>query len=255
MPAVARISITPLKSTALQHPERVVLGPHGVAENRRFFLVDEAGRLLRASKHPALFSISATYDASRDRLAVRLPDGIVVAGDAGADGERVVVDFWGRATPGRIVAGPYAELLAALLGLRVRLVRAEEDGGGSDDAPVTLVSSASVHELARHAGRAAVDARRFRALFELDGLAPHEEDGWQGRRVRLGAAVVRVGGPVPRCDVTQRDPESGARDLETLRAIKSYRGRGAAGQLDFGVYAEVVEPGPVAVGDEVVPEG
>ncbi len=88
-------------------------------------------------------------------------------------------------------------------------------------------------------------------LLEVEGTAAHEEDGWEGRLLRVGGAVLRVGGPVPRCDVTQRDPVTGARDLETLRTIGEYRGRGATGTLDFGVYAEVVESGAVAVGDAV----
>jgi uncharacterized protein YcbX len=48
MPTVARISTTPIRCFALAHPERVTLGPRGVAENRRFVLVDGDGRRLRA---------------------------------------------------------------------------------------------------------------------------------------------------------------------------------------------------------------
>jgi hypothetical protein len=223
-----------------------------VAENRRFFLVDGDGRLLGASKQPRLLAIRAAYAPSAERLTIRLPDGLVIDGDVVADGEPIAADLWGRPTPGHVVGGPYGELLSAFLGVAVRLVRADEDGGGSDDAPVTIVSSASIGELARRAARDWVDPRRFRLLFELDGLQPHEEDGWQGRRMKIGGAVVRVGGPVPRCDVTQRDPDSGRRDLETLRTLAAYRGRGATGSLDFGMYAEVESTGDVAVGDEAV---
>ncbi|HEX7267385.1 MAG TPA: hypothetical protein VF256_08170, partial [Streptosporangiaceae bacterium] len=57
---------------------------------------------------------------------------------------------------------------------------------------------------------------------------------------------------VPRCAATTRDPDRGARDLPTVRMIKSYRGvqvnefgRG----VNFGVYADVVAEGVVRVGD------
>lgn len=253
MPTLARISITPLKSTALQHPERVALGPNGVAENRRFFMIDEAGRLLSAARHPGVFGIVAGYDADRERLALAFPDGSRAEGSALATGEVVTVDFWGRPTGGRLVEGDLAAALAVFVGKPVRLVRAAADGGGCDDHPVTLVSSASVRELARHARRESVDARRFRMLLEVEGTPPHEEDRWDGRLLRVGGAVLRVGGPVPRCDVTQRDPDTGKRDLETLRVIGAYRGRGALRTLDFGVYGDVVEPGDVAVGDPVTP--
>jgi uncharacterized protein YcbX len=252
MPTLVRISVTPLKSTALQHPDRVHLGPDGVAENRRFFLVDADDRLVGAVRHPLLFRMAATYDPGREHLAVRLPDGSTVEGIAEANGDAITVDFWGRPTAGRVMAGTWADALTAALGTPVRLVRADRDGGGVDDRPVTLVSSASVREVARHAGRASVDARRFRILFEVDGVAAHEEDGWDGRLLRIGKAVVRGGGPVPRCAVTQRNPVSGAADLETLKVIAGYRGRGAARSIDFGVYGDVVEPGTVTVGDPVV---
>lgn len=249
--SLVRISITPLKSTALQHPERVRLGPGGVAENRRFFLVDARGRLLGAVRRPVLFRIAASYDAEREHLAIRLPGGSAVEGDAVADGEQITVDFWGRPTPGRVMAGDWADALSAAIGEPVRLVRAEHEGGGVDDRPVTLVSRASVRELARHAQRADVDARRFRILLEIDGVAAHEEDGWDGGLLRVGEAVVRVGGPIPRCAVTQRDPDTGVADLETLKIINGYRGRSTARTLDFGVYGDVVEVGTVVVGDQV----
>lgn len=251
MPTLVRISTTALKSTALQHPDRVHLGPNGVAENRRFFLVDARGRLLGAPRHPVLFRIAATYDAERERLAIRFPDGQAIDGPADAAGDQVTVDFWGRPTQGRLMEGDWNAALSARIGEPVRLVRATHDGGGVDDRPVTLVSSASVRELASRAGLEDVDARRFRILLEIDGVEAHEEDGWDGRLLQVGGSVVRVGGPIPRCDVTQRDPDTGGRDVETLKIIDGYRGRSAARTLDFGVYGDVVEPGAAAVGDPV----
>jgi hypothetical protein len=119
--------------------------------------------------------------------------------------------------------------------------------------PVTIMSSASVARLAREAGLASVDARRFRSLFELDGCTEHEEDGWEGRSVRIGEALVEVGDPVIRCAVTTRDPDTGERDLDTLRLIKSYRGQGPDGEIYFARYGRIVEPGRVRVGDAVQP--
>jgi uncharacterized protein YcbX len=91
-------------------------------------------------------------------------------------------------------------------------------------------------------------------LVDFAGGDPHVEDTWDGRLVRVGGALLRGGGPVQRCAATTRDPDSGAIDLQTLRLITGYRGRqdsvfglGA----NFGVYARVVEPGTVRVGDEI----
>jgi uncharacterized protein YcbX len=89
-------------------------------------------------------------------------------------------------------------------------------------------------------------------LFELEGCGPHEEDTWEGRRFAVGDAVIRVGGPVDRCAVTTRDPDTGERDLDTLRLIKNYRGqRESDGAVLFGVYGQVMQPGRVRVGDSL----
>jgi uncharacterized protein len=124
---------------------------------------------------------------------------------------------------------------------------------------LTMVSAESVAELGRQAGREGdPDARRFRMLLEIEGCAsPHEEDTWDGRQVRVGAAVVRVRGQVPRCVVTTQDPDSGVKDLDTLKTIRRYRGRmtGEDGDpgLPFGMYAEVETPGVAQLGDPVEP--
>ena len=88
-------------------------------------------------------------------------------------------------------------------------------------------------------------------LFTIEGCDAHEEDAWNGRTARVGDAVLRFGDPVERCAMTTRDPDTGVRDLDTLRLIKDYRGMPRKGKIDFGVYADVVEPGRVRVGDSV----
>ena len=59
-------------------------------------------------------------------------------------------------------------------------------------------------------------------------------------------------GQVPRCVATTRDPATGDKDFDTLKAIAAYRPlmtepRG----VPFGLYAEVERPGRVALGDAV----
>ena len=100
-----------------------------------------------------------------------------------------------------------------------------------------------------------VDPRRFRMLFGVEGIGPHEEDEWIGRNVRVGEAVVAVAGNTGRCIVTSRHPETGVRNLPTLDVLAEYRHDVEATEpLPFGVWAEVVEPGRVALGDAVEPE-
>jgi len=252
---VSRLSIAPVKGMALVHPDEIALEPFGVAANRRFFLVDGDGRLYNQIRNGALVRIRPDYDEASGRLALRFPDDTVVDGVPEL-GERVVTDFYGRPVRGRAVEAPWSDAISALAGRRLRLIRCEEPGAGVDRGlgPVTMLSDASLDELARHVELDGVDARRFRMLIGIAGCEPHEEDGWLGGRVRVGGAVVRLHEQVARCAITTQNPDSGVPDLDTLREIKRYRGARDDGRLiDFGVFGEVETPGRVRVGDSVEP--
>ena len=259
MPTVARFNVTPVKSTAMHHPDRIRLDDPGAAGDRLFFFVDASGKRFSGATKAPILPIRATYDEDADALELRLPNGVVVSGAAEPGGEALEVDFYGRVVAAHIVDGDFSEALSAYAGHEVRLARPDRPGDAIDVRPVTLVSLESVAELARagaHDGAhdGPLDAGRFRMTIEIEGVsAPHEEDTWAGWRVRVGDAVIRVGDPVPRCVVTTLDPCTGLRDFPTLRVIRDYRGINAERQLEFGVYADVVEPGEVSIGDPVEP--
>ena len=254
MPSVSRLSYTPVKGLALVHPDELYVDVHGVDDNRRFYLICEDGRRHEITKDGRTALVVPAYDAGTERLSLQFPDGSVAEDSVALDGE-VVTDFYGRPVSGRVVKGPWAEALSEFIGKSLRLVKADRPAGGVDRerGPVSLVSEASVSELARRAGVHEVDGRRFRMLMTLSGCAPHEEDEWVGREVRIGELVINVLEQVARCAATTYSPATGERDLDTLRIIKSYRGARDGKNLDFGIYGEVVQPGRVAIGDPVEP--
>jgi len=252
MASVSRLSIAPVKGLALLHPDEVEITSTGVPQDRRFFLVTERGKLLDGTRDGPLFGVRAECDDEGTRLALRFPEGRTVEGPVEL-GNAGVTAFWERPVRGRVVVGPWSDALSDYLGQHVRLHRAELAGGGTDQWPVSVVSDASLEELARRAGAESVDGRRFRMLVQVAGTRPHEEDEWLGGLVRIGAALVRVTKQDARCRMTTRNPDTGVRDFDTLRAIKDYRGVRNGEAIDFGVYAEVVEPGRVRVGDAVEP--
>jgi uncharacterized protein YcbX len=145
--------------------------------------------------------------------------------------------------------------VSEIAGQPVRLVEPEwpaPDRGRS--GATTLLATTSLDTLAGHLGVDALDHRRFRMNFGIEGLEPHEEDGWIGRRVRVGGAVVVPQGNVGRCAITTQNPDSGRPDLDTLGALASYRRDVETTEpLPFGVHAAVAEPGRVRVGDPVEP--
>jgi uncharacterized protein YcbX len=255
MKAIARLSVTPVKALRLSHPERVELTAAGIPADRRFFLVDEDGALFDGSDHGPLLQVIPDYQAADERLALAFPSGERVAGASDELGEPIRTDFFGRPVEAHLVEGPFGEALSSFVGRGLRLARVDRDGDGLDVHPLTLVSSASVRDLAVRGGAVGeLDARRFRMNLEIDGCEPYEEDGWDGREVEVGGATIRVHGQVPRCVVTTLGPDTGTKDFRTLTEIARYRPRiGGRGGLPFGMYAEIVEPGPVAVGDPVEP--
>jgi uncharacterized protein len=225
-----------------------------VEDDRRYTVLTEDGRIFDGTKLGRIVQLRAELqrDEGAERLTIRMPSGEVVSDEVRL-GAPIQQLLYGRVFTARPVIGPWADALSTWAGRPLRLVRSERLPGEPDRNAVSIVSEASVEELARHGndGRP-VDARRFRMLVQVAGAeAPHEEDGWLGREVAIGEAIVRVTKRDARCVITTQDPDTGERDFPTLHVIKRYRGIRDGHALDFGVYADVVRPGRVAVGDAI----
>ncbi len=249
---VNALSLTPVKGTRLHTVESVQLERGGARGDRCFFWIDQRNRLVNAKTLGELQTVIADFDEASRRLKLTLPGGGTVEDAVSVDGAELEVRFYSRPRAARLVDGPWAEAVSDLVGQPVRLV----DGGPAVDrgagGAVSLISRASLARLASEAGADDVDARRFRMLIEIDGVPAHQEDGWIGRPVQVGAATVRFEGHVGRCLITSRDPESGEIDLPTLDIIRGYRGEvNTTEPLPFGVYGRVLSGGVVSVGDPV----
>lgn len=252
--SVAWITIAPVKALALVHRDEVELEAFGVRENRRFYLIDENGRMINGKVIGPLVRVVPEYDDASGSLSLHMPDGEVISGTVEV-GEPITTSFFGRPVAGRLVQGPWSEALSGIAGRALQLVRTEHPGHGPDRgsrAGVSLVGTASLEALAGAAGVDRVDGRRFRMLFGVGGLGAHAEDGWIGRRVDIGEAVIRPRGNVGRCAVTTQNPETGVPDLDTLRLLGEYRGDVETSEpLPFGIWGEVIQPGRVRLGDTV----
>ena len=250
---VTWISYCPVKGMAIEQLDECELTEAGVAGDREFFLVDENDRLVNAKGLGALQQIVPSYDAA-GILTLSFPDGRQVSQEVVFDGA-LSARFWSRTVDVRVVEGPWSEAISDFSGRNLRLVRAH--GPAPDrlrSGAATLLGTASLRAMARILGVDEVDGRRFRMNFGIDGLREHEEDEWLGRRVRLGDAVVVPVGNVGRCAVTTQNPETGAPDLDTLKALAAYRSATETTEpLPFGVHAAVAVPGRVRVGDAVEP--
>jgi uncharacterized protein YcbX len=253
---VSRISVAAVKGLAVRHVDVVDVGANGVAENRRLHLVDAAGRLVNGKTSMRLSLVASRLDSAASTLALEFPEGEDVAGAIDL-GEPIETIFFGRPARGRLVVGPWNAALSAWSGLDVRLVMTDDVGAANDRGPaasVSIISAASVTDLARTGGRDSLDSRRFRMLFEVDGVDAYAEDAWIGGRLRIGGAIVAPRGNVGRCVVTTFDPGTATRDFDTLGVLASYRGDiDTTEPLPIGIVGDVVASGRVGVGDPVIP--
>jgi uncharacterized protein len=254
--AVSWISVTPVKGLRLQARDEVDVTVDGVPGDRAFFLVDERGAMVSATRIGPLVAVVADHDAHAGTLALRFPDGAEVAGSIEL-GEREPVRFGGLNMSASPVLGEFSAALTEHCGDgALRLFAAPPERSGLDRGrigAVTLLSVASLQRLREQAGESEpVDPRRFRMTFGVEGLEPHEEDTWLERDVRVGGALVRVVGNVGRCAATTRQPDTGVVDFKTLHHLRAYRHDVPTTEpLPFGVHARVLEPGRVRLGDAV----
>ncbi len=250
---VTTLAVTPVKALRLHTVEEIELASEGACDDRRFCVIDERGRMLNGKMLGSLQTVVASLDPDAGELALGFPDGSSVVAPV-AHGEPLQIRFFSHACGARLLAGPWAAALSDHLGRPVRLVEPELAVDRGKAGGVSIISQASLARLAREAGEETVDARRFRMLIEIDGVEAHAEDGWMGRRVRVGSAVVAVNGHVGRCLTTSRDPDSGEVTLPTLDVLGAYRrDLDSTEPLPFGIYGEVVVPGRVRIGDAVMP--
>ena len=253
---VVRISIAPVKALQVVNLPEVELTHAGVAGDRRFWLVDRHRRLVNGKDHPELMQVQPGWDEASRRLSLAFPDGSVVEGEVEL-GDLFEVELYRTPHPSRLVSGPWQEALSEFVGEPLTLLWSEggaQDRGNDRGGWASLISRGSLEQLGAEAGATEpVDGRRFRMLFEIDGVEPHEEDTWLGNKVSIGDAVIVPLGDVGRCVVTTCDPETGLSDFDTLKVLAGYRREGVTEPLPFGVYCDVAVPGRVRVGDAVQP--
>jgi uncharacterized protein YcbX len=111
---------------------------------------------------------------------------------------------------------------------------------------VSIINLASVAAIEDVIG-APVHPLRFRGNIYVSGWAAWREFDFVGQEITVGKRVrLRVIKRIMRCAATNVDPDTGMRDLSIPDALMR-----CFGHADCGVYAEVVEPGEIAVGDEL----
>lgn len=153
-----------------------------------------------------------------------------------------------RTPAGDICPAPSPEANAALsrlLGEPVEL-RPEEAVAHFDVGPLHILTTSSLEWVAQRLG-APVSTSRFRPnlVVSTPGAAPHSEDGWVGRQLALGSAILEITEPTERCVMVNLAQPGLPTDERILRLLAREH------DACLGVYASVVAPGRIGVGDAV----
>lgn len=110
---------------------------------------------------------------------------------------------------------------------------------------VSILSLSSLAALEKQLGRP-LGTDRWRGNLWIDGWAPFAEHDMRLMTITIGGAVLRVREPIGRCPATSADSETGRLDGDMPAELRTL-----FGHSDFGIYAEVITGGRVALGDEV----
>ncbi|HYW73644.1 MAG TPA: MOSC domain-containing protein [Pyrinomonadaceae bacterium] len=233
---VCEITRYPVKSMAGVTTDLAMIGWHGITGDRRFAfrrLHDQSGfPWLSASRLPELVCYQPV--GLDDRGGEPLPTHV-------------------RTPTGSQLELRSLELRAEIserLGGEVELMNLKH--GIFDEAPISVISLATIAAIGSEAGMDGLDRRRFRMNIVIEPEHPEAfaEDTWIGGTLMFGDdsagnPAVRVTMPDERCVMVNVDPDTAAKDARIMKTVTRLN------QNNAGVYATVIRTGPVRVSDRV----
>jgi uncharacterized protein YcbX len=247
-PSIAALYRYPVKGLSPERLERVTLEAGGTVPFDRAYAIENGpGRFdsdnprhlpkityLMLMRDERLATLTTSFDDETETLTIERAGKQVARGQLSTPlGRKLIEQF-------------FAAYMKAELRGPPKIVSAP--GHSFSDVAMKclhVVNLASVRDLERVVGRP-VDPLRFRANVYIDGVEPWAELGWVGRDLTLGGIRAQVVKRTVRCDATNVDPQTGARDMGLPTLI-----RRTWGHADFGIYAEIVDGGEVRIGDAV----
>ncbi len=283
---VTQLRIYPVKSLGGGLVDEALVQPWGLAGDRRWALVDDAGDILTAREVHGLLALrGAIVDDETIRITEPSGESILVDTPLGLGPVPVSLSRQGFAAPADEDVNQW---LSRQVGRRVRLVWQEDPTvrsisgvrGGmpgeslsfADAGPLLLTSEASLDQLGAWMaedvdepdvpeldpndlsdkapgdhGPAQLDMLRFRPNVVIDGDVPFAEDGWA--TVRIGEVELRTTMVCDRCVMTTIDPVTLAGGKEPIRTLARHRRRDRS--TWFGTRLVALGGGSIRVGDEI----
>jgi uncharacterized protein len=243
----------------------------GLAGDRVLALVHRETGKVASAKNPRLWrgllKLSATVSGTA--VKITLPDGTVISSTApgidavlsGLLGQPVTLTSTpppgaalDRADPEQVLRDGIDAQVPVEVG---QLGAGSPEGTFFDFAPLHLITTSTLDRIAGLGPRGTVEPERYRPNIVVRTTAPgFAENDWTGRDLRVGSdLVLRIVSRTPRCAIPTLEHGDLPRDGDALRTvavsnrIKPVDSLGP--QPCAGVYAQVLRPGRIQVGDSV----
>jgi uncharacterized protein len=184
-----------------------------------------------------LVPLRAHFDDASHTLTIRQNDAIVAQGDLETAAGRAAIEQYFESQHAGEIKGKLKILTSP--------------GHSFSDVArkvVSIINLNSLRAIANMVGHP-VHPLRFRANLYVEGWPAWHEFGIVGRTLAIGETRLRVVKRISRCAAVDVDPDTGARDLAIPRALMQ-----RLGHNECGIYAEVIAPGSISVGDVVAAE-
>jgi MOSC domain-containing protein len=282
---VSRLCRYPVKSMLGEDLDAGDVTFRGLDHDRRLAVVSCRTGKVASAKYPRLWRALLTLSASvgqpaggaadlsagavPDGVRITLPDGgIVQSTDPDVDqvlsallSEPVTLTSTppagaslDRAVPEAVLAdGVTAEVPAEI----IEIGAGAPPGTFVDFAPLHLLTTGTLDRIAGLSPRGVADPERYRPNIVIRTTAPgFTENDWLDRYVAVGDdLILRVIARTPRCAVPTLAHGPLPRDADALRVLARHNRLVPVAGMDpepcAGVYAEVLNPGRISIGDSV----
>jgi uncharacterized protein YcbX len=208
-------------------------GPSGFDPSAPAF--KSKNHFLMLMRNSRLAALQSRFDMNSHVLTLHCDARLAARGDlTTAEGRRAIEEFFARHCAGEMRGAPKVLYAPG---------HSFSDVAGKAVSIINLASVAAIEQLVGMP----INPLRFRANIYIAGWPPWHERGLGGSEIALGpSARLKIVRLIERCAAIDVDPDTGIRDLSLPRELMQ-----AFGNIDCGVYGEVVADGDIIVGDLV----
>jgi uncharacterized protein len=260
---VASIWRYPVKSMMGEELNACEITEKGLLGDRAYGVIDnETGKLANAKnphKWPNMFQYRANFidspqkDSAIPPVRITFPDGCSIISTDNQKNELLSNSFNRSvhlSNPSSIEVqfeGYIPEEIEELDNKGSIFTRTSPKNTFFDIDMVHIITTSTINYLRKLAPESRIEARRFRPniIIEVPDTEAFIENDWVGKILTIGSVQLKISQETKRCVMTTLAQGDLPKDSNVLRSIV------ANNVGSFGVYASVVKPGRVSIGDKI----